>query len=49
MRPAENIEKLIRNVPINTSAKRDEEVLDDVLNALEKSNNIQSAAHQPNL
>ena len=49
MRPAENIEKLIRNVPINTSAQRDEEVLDDVLNALEKSNNVQSAAHQPNI
>jgi len=49
MRPAENIEKLIGNVPINTSAKRDREVLDDVLNALEKSNNIRSAAHQPNI
>lgn len=49
MRPAENIEKLIKNVPVNTSAKRDEEVLEDVLNALEKTNNLQSAACRPNI
>ena len=49
MRPVENIEKLIRNVPVNTSAKRDEEVLEDILNALEKSNNLQSVAYLPNL
>lgn len=49
MSPAENIEKLIKNVPVNTSAKRDEEVLEDVLNALEKSKNLQSATSRPNL
>jgi len=49
MRPAEDIEKLIKNVPVNTSAKRDEEVLEDVLNALEKSKNLQSAASRPDL
>jgi outer membrane lipoprotein-sorting protein len=49
MRPAENIEKLINNVPINTNAKRDKEVLDDVLDALERSKKAQSAAVQPNI
>jgi outer membrane lipoprotein-sorting protein len=49
MRPAENMEKLIRNVPINTSARRDREVFDDVLNALDKSHNTQSAARQSNI
>jgi outer membrane lipoprotein-sorting protein len=49
MRPAENIEKLIRNVPINTSAQWDEEVLDDVLNALEQSKKLQSDGLQPNI
>ena len=48
MRPAENIEKRIQNIPINTSAKRDKEVLDDILNALEKSKRAQSAI-QPNI
>ena len=49
MKPADNIEKLIKNVPVNTSAERDEEVLEDVLNALEKSNNLQSVVYLPNL
>jgi hypothetical protein len=37
MRPAENMKKLIKNVPIKTNAERDKKVFDDVLNALEKS------------
>jgi len=49
MRPTENIKKLIRNVPVNTNTERDHEVLNDVLNTLEKSNNLQSADNQPNL
>jgi hypothetical protein len=44
MRPAENMKKLIKNVPIKTNAERDKEVLDDVLNALEKSEKDYSAA-----
>jgi hypothetical protein len=49
MRPAGDIERLIRDVPINTSAARDEEVLDDVLSALDKSRNVQSVAAQPSM
>jgi len=49
MRPAGNVEKLIKNVPIHTVAERDKEVLNDVLNAWEKSREAQSAAPQPNI
>jgi outer membrane lipoprotein-sorting protein len=49
MRPAENIEKRIQNVPIQTSAKRDKEVLDDVLDTLEKSKKTQPAAAGQNI
>jgi len=49
MRPTENIKKLIRNVPVNTNTERDHEVLNDVLNTLEKSNNLQLVDNQPNL
>ncbi|HUT47112.1 MAG TPA: DUF4932 domain-containing protein [Sedimentisphaerales bacterium] len=44
MRPARDIENLIRNTPVNTNSERDKIVLDDVLNTLEKSKNEQSAA-----
>ncbi len=44
MRPARDIENLIRNTPVNTNAETDKEFLDDVLNALEKSKNEQSNA-----
>jgi len=37
MKPEQNIEKLIKNVDIDTNAERDKAVLDDVLNALENS------------
>jgi len=46
MRPAENMKKLIKNVPIKTNAERDKKVFDDVLNALEKSEKDHSAAPQ---
>lgn len=46
MRPAENMKRLIKNVPIRTKAERDKEVLDDVRNALEKSKKDHSTACQ---
>jgi hypothetical protein len=49
MRPAEDIKKSIRNVPINTSTEKDKEVLDDILNAMDKSLKTQPAAYQPNI
>jgi len=49
MRPAENIEKLIKNVDVNTNAERDKAVLDDVLEALEESKKKKPAAIKPNI
>jgi hypothetical protein len=49
MRPAENIEKLIKDVNIDTNAKIDETVLDDVIKAFEKAKSKKSATHQPNI
>lgn len=49
MRPARDIENLVRNTPVNTNTERDKVVLDDVLNKLEKSKNAQSAAMRPNI
>jgi len=49
MRPAENMKKLIKNVPVNTNSERDKEVLNDVLDALEKSKKARSTAVQPNV
>jgi len=40
MKPAENIENLIKNVELDTNAERDKAVLDDVLNALEESKKL---------
>ena len=37
MRPAEKIEKFIKNVPLETKSRRDQEVLDDVLRALQET------------
>jgi len=48
MRPAENIEKLIKNTKIDTNAKVDEVVLDDVLRVFEKSKK-KSAIAQPSI
>jgi len=47
MRPEKNIEKLIKNIDIDTNAKTDKAVLDDVLEAFEKSK--KPAAIEPNI
>ncbi len=44
MRPAENIERLIKNLTDRTSAQMDERVLGDVLRALDESKKNRSAA-----
>jgi hypothetical protein len=49
MRPAENIERLIKNLTDRTSAQMDERVLGDVLRALEESKKNKSAASKPNI
>lgn len=46
MRSAEDMKRLIKNVPVKTNAERDKKVLNDVLNALEKSEKDHSAACQ---
>ena len=48
MRPAENIERLIKNLNDTTSARMDERVLGDVLRALEESEKT-SALTQPKI
>ncbi len=47
MRPAERIEKFIANVPLETKAERDREVLDDALRGLQESK--KHAERQPNI
>jgi hypothetical protein len=47
MRPVDKIEKFIENVPLETRAERDREVLDDVLRALGEPK--KHAERQPNL
>ncbi len=49
MRPAENIEKLIKNTKIDTNSKVDEAVLNDTIKVFEKAKNKKSASHQPNI
>jgi hypothetical protein len=49
MRPAENIEKLVKNIDIDTNAKIDNAVLGDVLKAFEKSKSKKSAAIEQNI
>lgn len=49
MRPTEDVKRLIKNVPIHTNMQRDDEVLDDVLNALETSKQTHSAGIEPSL
>ena len=39
MESSEKIENLIKDMPINTNPKKDKEVLDDVMNAMEESKN----------
>lgn len=47
MRPAEKIEKIIKNVPLDTRGQRDRDVLDDVLMALRGTET--NAKRQPNI
>ena len=49
MRPAKQIEKFIENVPLETRAERDREVLEDALEAQAKSRKRQSAATEPHI
>lgn len=49
MRPAKNIEELIKNINIDTNAKMDKAVLNDVLGALENSKKKRPAVSQPNI
>ena len=49
MRPAENIENLIKNAEMDTNAKTDEAVLGDVLKVFEESKSKKSASTQPNI
>ena len=49
MKPAKNIEKLIKNIDIDTNAKMDEVVLNDVMKALEKPKKAKSAIPQPSI
>ncbi len=49
MRPAENIEKLIKNIDIDTNAKTDNAVLGDVIEAFEKSKGKKTSATEPNI
>jgi hypothetical protein len=49
MRPAENIEKLVKNINIDTNAKMDEEVLVEVVEAFEKSKGKKTSAKEENI
>jgi hypothetical protein len=49
MRPTDNIKKLIKDVPFDTSAKTDNAVLGDVLKALENTKETTSAKPKPNI
>jgi hypothetical protein len=49
MRPAENIEKLIKNINIDTNAKTDKEVLGEVVEAFEKSKVKKTSATEQNI
>jgi hypothetical protein len=49
MKPAEDIEKLIKNIDIDTNAKMDKAVLNNTFEAFEKSKTIKSAERQPNI
>ena len=49
MRPAENIEKLLKNINIDTNAKTDNSVLGDVIEAFEKSKSKKTSATGQNI
>jgi len=49
MRPVENIEKLIKNIDIDTNAKIDEEILGEVVEAFEKSKVKKTSSIEQNI
>jgi hypothetical protein len=49
MRPAEHIEKLIKNIDIDTNAKTDNAVLGDVIEAFEQSKNKKTSVIEQNM
>jgi hypothetical protein len=49
MKPADNIKRLIKNTKIKTNPAVNEAVLNDLLNKLDSSENISSAAKQPSV
>jgi len=49
MRPAEDIEKLLKNINIDTNAKTDEAVFADVIEAFEKSKSRKTSAPEQNI
>lgn len=49
MKPSKNIEKIIKNINIETNAQTDESVLDDVVRAFEASKVITTAATKLNI
>ncbi|MHC4426322.1 MAG: hypothetical protein ACYSYV_09515 [Planctomycetota bacterium] len=49
MKRAENIEKIIKNVDIDTNAERDRAVLADVLQVLQDSKGKEAGVPQPNI
>ena len=57
MRPAEEIKKLLKDVPVHTNIRKDQQVLDDILYAMDKSQKpvlskvegTQPACYQPNI
>ncbi len=49
MRPAENIEKLLKDINIDTNVKTDNAVLDDVIEAFEKTKDKKTSAIEQNI
>lgn len=49
MRPAEDIEKLLKDINIDTNAETDDAVLGDVFEAFEKSKNKKTSAFEQNM
>lgn len=49
MKPAKNIEKLIKSICINTNAKMDETILDDVLEVFEESKKTKPTLTEPSI
>ena len=49
MRPAEEIKDLLKNVPVNTNNQKDKQVLDEILNTMDQSQNAQPAVNRPNI